>query len=285
MAIFPTIADYAFLSDCEVSCLVAPNSAVEWLCLPRPDAPSVFGALLDRSAGFFHFGPANVEVPNQRRYVPGTNVLETTWHTTTGWLIVQDLLVVGPAPTEHRRENYRRVPGDTMAQGTLLRIATCCSGRVDLQVNCIPQFEYGKTPGEWSYDNEGYERVTVRSGDLALELAGSLRLGILGPRSYGRTTLEHGEVAWLALSWGGNGPTTEEEALAQLGDDREVLARLAEPRPVRGPLVASLHRAERARAQGPQLRADRRGHGRGHDLVARDARRRAQLGLPLHLDP
>jgi alpha,alpha-trehalase len=218
MATFPNIADYAFLSDCEVSCLVAPNSAVEWLCLPRPDAPSVFGALLDRSAGFFHFGPSNVEVPNQRRYVPGTNVLETTWHTTTGWLIVHDLLVIGPAPTDHRRENYRRVPGDSMAQGTLLRIATCCSGRVDLQANCIPQFEYGKTAGGWSYDDDGYERVTVRGADLALELTGSLRLGILGPRAYGRTTLEHGEVAWLALSWGGNGPTTEEEAHAQLGD-------------------------------------------------------------------
>ena len=56
---FPPIADYAFLSDCEVSTLIAPDGAVEWLCLPRPDAPSVFGALLDRTAGSFRFGPAN----------------------------------------------------------------------------------------------------------------------------------------------------------------------------------------------------------------------------------
>ena len=55
----PPIAGYAFLSDCEVSTLIAPDGAVEWLCLPRPDAPSVFGALLDRSAGMFRFGPAN----------------------------------------------------------------------------------------------------------------------------------------------------------------------------------------------------------------------------------
>ncbi len=216
MSTFPNIADYAFLSDCEVSTLIAPDGSVEWLCLPRPDSPSVFGALLDRSAGFFRFGPTGINAPNQRRYVPGTNVLETTWHTPTGWLIVWDLLVVGPAPTDERRERYRRVPGDTMAQGTLLRIATCGSGRVEVQANCVPQFDYGQTAGEWSYDDGGYERVTVRSGDLALDLTGSLRLGIVGARSYGRTTLEAGETAWVALSWEGDSPTTEEEAQAQL---------------------------------------------------------------------
>jgi GH15 family glucan-1,4-alpha-glucosidase len=212
---FPDIADYAFLSDCEVSALVAPDGSVEWLCLPRPDSPSVFGALLDRSAGFFQFGPSGIDAPNQRRYVPGTNVLETTWHTPTGWLIVWDLLVMGPAPTDERRVQYRRVPGDTMAQSTLLRIATCCSGRVDVQTNCIPQFDYGRTSGEWTYDDGGYEKVTARCGDLALDLTGSLRLGILGPRTYGRTTLEEGETAWLALSWEGESPTNLGEALEQ----------------------------------------------------------------------
>jgi alpha,alpha-trehalase len=96
MSTFPPIADYAFLSDCEVSCLVAPDSAVEWFCLPRPDSPSVFGAMLDRKAGSFRFGPQNVGHPHDRRYVPGTMVAETTWHTPTEWMLVKDLLVMGP---------------------------------------------------------------------------------------------------------------------------------------------------------------------------------------------
>jgi GH15 family glucan-1,4-alpha-glucosidase len=212
---FPAIADYAFLSDCEISTLVAPDGSVEWLCLPRPDSPSVFGALLDRAAGNFRFGPTGIDVPNQRRYVPGTNVLETTWHTPTGWVIIWDLLVMGPAPTDERRERYRRVPSDTMGQGTLLRIASCCDGRVEVQANCIPQFDYGRESGEWSYDDGGYEKVTCRWNDLALDLTGSMRLGILGPRTYGRTTLEEGQSAWLALSWEGDAPTTLEEAEAQ----------------------------------------------------------------------
>ncbi|PJE22213.1 MAG: glycosyl hydrolase family 15, partial [Mycobacterium sp.] len=48
---FPPIADYAFLSDWETTCLISPAGSVEWLCVPRPDSPSVFGAILDRSAG------------------------------------------------------------------------------------------------------------------------------------------------------------------------------------------------------------------------------------------
>jgi GH15 family glucan-1,4-alpha-glucosidase len=48
---FPAIKEYGFISDCEVNALVAPNGSIEWMCLPRPDGPSVFGTILDRSAG------------------------------------------------------------------------------------------------------------------------------------------------------------------------------------------------------------------------------------------
>ena len=129
---FPPIADYGFLSDCENNCLVAPNGSVEWLCLPRPDSPSVFAALLDRSAGNFRFGPHSTQVPHQRRYIPGTMVLETTWHTPTGWLIVHDLLVVQPVTDGERRPDYRRAPGESAACGTLLRLATCIEGHVEV---------------------------------------------------------------------------------------------------------------------------------------------------------
>src|SRR6516164_6931902 len=131
-ASFPPIADYGFLSDCENNCLVAPDGSVEWLCLPRPDSPSVFGAILDRTAGMFRFGPANTHVPHQRHYLPGTMVLETTWHTPTGWMIVHDLLLVRPRRAGERRRGYRRAPSDTVAAGVLLRLAECIKGRVEL---------------------------------------------------------------------------------------------------------------------------------------------------------
>src|SRR6202023_2495193 len=67
---FPPIAEYAFLSDCEVNCLVAPSGRVEWMCLPRPDGPSVFAAILDRAAGAFRFAPSGVMVPAGGRARP-----------------------------------------------------------------------------------------------------------------------------------------------------------------------------------------------------------------------
>jgi GH15 family glucan-1,4-alpha-glucosidase len=218
MDTFPPIAEYSFLSDCEANGLVGPDGCVEWLCLPRPDSPSVFGALLDRAAGFFSFSPSNVEVPHQRRYLPGTNVLETSWHTPTGWLTVIDMLVVGPSERDHRASRYRRVPGDSCARGTLLRIARCESGRVEVVVNCLPLFDYGRVEGEWTYTGEGYDRLSVTSGDLTLELRSSLRLGMGGARAYGRTLLTDGDSAFVALSWGGHAPATQEEAEQQMHD-------------------------------------------------------------------
>ena len=93
---FAPIGEYAFLSDCETTALVAPSGNVEWLCLPRLDSPSVFGSILDRDAGGFRFGPSDIQVPAARRYLPGTMVLETSWGSPTGWVIVRDVLLMGP---------------------------------------------------------------------------------------------------------------------------------------------------------------------------------------------
>jgi GH15 family glucan-1,4-alpha-glucosidase len=68
---FPPIADYAFLSDCHTGALIAPDGAVDWLCVPRFDSPSIFGSLLDRQAGMFRFAPYGINVPTQIAYRRG----------------------------------------------------------------------------------------------------------------------------------------------------------------------------------------------------------------------
>jgi GH15 family glucan-1,4-alpha-glucosidase len=218
---FPPIGDYGFLSDCENNCLVAPDGSVEWLCLPRPDSPSIFGAILDRSAGLFRFGPTGTQVPHHRRYIPGTMVLETTWHTPTGWLIVQDMLVVEPVADGARRTDYRRAPGDTAPTGTLLRLATCIAGRVEAVVSAVPVFDYGQQTGAWRYDGDDYACMTISPpevGEPTLTLTSSIGLGAVGARCYGRSRLEKGETAFAALSWTNRQPTTVEEAQRQLDE-------------------------------------------------------------------
>ena len=139
---FPPIADYGFLSDCETVALVAPNGGVEWMCLPRVDSPSVFGALLDRDAGTFRLGPAGVSVPASRRYLPGTMVLETSW-----WRARLDHR---PRCAADRRWHPRRAlahapaaPTDYDADHVLLRTVRCVNGEVSA-LDCIPAFDYGR---------------------------------------------------------------------------------------------------------------------------------------------
>jgi alpha,alpha-trehalase len=213
---FPPIADYAFLSDCQTTALVAPNGNVEWLCLPRMDSPSVFAAILDRDAGGFRVAPADVSVPAARRYLPGTMVLETSWETRTGWMIVRDALSIGPWHYDSERsDSHRRSPTDYDADRVLLRLIECTQGSVEIKLDCEPAFDYGGLAADWSYSGAGYGEALARSEgmDLELQLVSDLRLGFEGPRARARTTLHEGQVAFVALGWGKRPlPASYEEA-------------------------------------------------------------------------
>src|SRR5436305_3945181 len=213
---FPAIADYGFLSDGETTALVAPSGTVEWLCLPRMDSPSVFGSILDRAAGSFRVGPADVNVPAARRYIPGTMVLETSWETRMGWVIVRDALSIGPwHHHSERSKSHRRSPTDHDADHVMLRLIECVQGSVEIKLECEPAFDYGGLAADWEYTGSGYNEASARSEgmELRLRLVTDLRLGFEGPRARARTTLHEGEKAFVALGWSSHPlPETYEEA-------------------------------------------------------------------------
>ena len=188
---FPPIAEYAFLSDCEVSALIAPSGNVEWMCLPRMDGPSIFAAMLDRDAGSFRLGPADAFVPAGRRYLPGTMVLETTWGLPSGWAVVRDVLLVGPWRHDTQRSGtHRRVPSDHGAERVLLRTVRCLNGSVDIVLECEPAFDYGRQRGVWRYAGEGYDRAEAMLGDeRQIGLTTDFNLGFEGPRAVARKRL------------------------------------------------------------------------------------------------
>ena len=217
---FPPIAEYGFLSDCETCALIAPNSNVEWLCLPRFDSPSVFGAILDRDAGLFRLGPADVEVPAARRYLPGTMVLETSWGTSGGWIIVRDVLLMGPWHHEHDRSGtHRRAPTDYDADHALLRLIRCVNGEVQVTLDCEPRFEYGRLHGTWEYTGPGYHeaRCTADDTETRLQLTTDMNVGFEGPRSTARTLMHEGDTLFVSLSWSEHpAPTNYEDAYDRL---------------------------------------------------------------------
>jgi GH15 family glucan-1,4-alpha-glucosidase len=217
---FPPIAEYGFLSDCEVTALIAASGAVEWMCLPRMDSPSVFAANLDRGAGSFRLGPADVSVPAGRRYLPGTMVLETTWATPAGWAVVRDVLLVGPWRHDSRRSStHARVPTDHSAERVLLRTVRCLNGSIDFLLECEPAFDYGRQRGAWRYTGSGYGEAEVLLGndEPQFRLTTDLNLGFEGPRAIARRRLTAGEQVFCAMSWGdGSPPTTFAEAHQRL---------------------------------------------------------------------
>jgi alpha,alpha-trehalase len=198
---FPPIADYAFLSDCHTGALVAPDGAIDWLCVPSFDSPSVFGSLLDRQAGFFRLGPFGISHPAARSYEAGTNVLTTDWKTPTGWVVVREALTLGPRDHEDVITPHTRPPADDDATHMLVRTVECIQGEVEIELICEPAFDYGRAQAAWTLVGDDRHAADATGAGRTIRLRSDLALGIEGNRVRGRHTLRSGDRAYSALSW------------------------------------------------------------------------------------
>mgnify|MGYP001160458252 CR=1 FL=1 len=217
---FPPIGSYGFLSDCHSAALVAEDGTVEWLCVPRFDSPSVFGALLDRGAGHFRLRPRGVTVPISRRYKPGTLVIETTWVTDTGWAVVHDALTIAEWTTLDGR---RRPRTGHDPDRSLLRTVTCIDGEVEMELECVPRFDYGRREARWEGGELG-EAVALDDEGERLQLTGDLELELEGGAARGRMRLRRGESGFCAVSSGDGGiggPRSSPEAQERLSSTEE----------------------------------------------------------------
>ena len=223
-----------------------------------------------------------------RRYVPGTNVLETSWMTDTGWFVVRDALALAPARrarTDGACTRASSAPHD--AEHLLVRTVECVHGTVEIETVCEPAFDYATEEARWKLVDRDALAADASGGGETLRLLGDIPLEIDGPVARGTRTLEAGERCFSCLSWREelSGPSDAADAVGRVDCTVELWRRWLRGGDVSRPPVALDPAALGAGAQGTDLRADR-GDGRGaDDLAARDAGRGAQLGLPLHLDP
>ena len=285
---FPPIADYAFLSDCHTGALVAPDGAIDWLCVPRFDAPSVFGTLLDRAGRApSASGRSGSTSPRRASTSRGRTSCVTTWKTPTGWVLVRDALTMGPRRGEDAITPHTRPPADDDADHMLVRIALCLEGEVEIELICEPVFDYGRSAGTVDARRRRPPRADATGAGLTIRLQTDLALGHRGRAASGRGTCSRRASRPTARCPGPRSsprPSDVDEANEHLAPPRasgaagSARARIPDHR-WRDPIQRSA-----LDDQGPHLHAHRR-HGRGADhLAARDAGRRAQLGLPLHLD-
>lgn len=153
------LEDYALLSDLHTGPLVSRDGSVDWLCFPRFDSPSVFAALLGNAEdGRWKLSVVDGEVV-ARRYLPRTFVLETTWRTPTGTVVVTDFL----PPASDCADLVRRVE--------------CVSGAVEVEHDLRIRFDYNRTrPWTRRVELDGDE---TRHG--LLSIAGPDALLLTGP--------------------------------------------------------------------------------------------------------
>jgi GH15 family glucan-1,4-alpha-glucosidase len=187
---FPPIADYGFLSDCHTGALVCSDGSIEWMCLPHFDSPSVFASMLDRGAGGFRVGPYGVYVPAGRRYIPGTNILETTWMTAQGWVTVRDALTIGEWHDNKEGTSHTRPPTDYDADHVLVRTIECVQGQVQMEMVCEPMLDYARSPARWSeVEGERGHALDASDGSTTFRLYSDMRMGIEGNRARARHTM------------------------------------------------------------------------------------------------
>lgn len=222
---FPPIGSYGFLSDCHTAALVSFGGNIEWLCFPRFDSPSTFGALLDRGAGHMLLRPRGVIVPIARRYAPGTLVIETTWVTDSGWVVVKDALTIADWAPAGGDASSRQGRPDTEHESdrSLLRTITCIDGEVEMEMECLPRFGYGLEAAKWSGGELG-EAVATAADGTELLLTSDMQLQLEDGVARGKVSLRENETAFCALTWGNEdlgGPRSAPEALERIDSTEE----------------------------------------------------------------
>jgi GH15 family glucan-1,4-alpha-glucosidase len=182
---YAPLADYAAIGDGRTVALVARDGSLDWLCLPDLDSPAVFGSILDaRRGGRFELAPAEA-FEAERRYLPRTNVLETTFTTAGGTVRLTDAMTLPNGTLAPFRELARRVEG--------------LSGHVPMSWGLEPRFGYGQARTDFSR-RAGIPVATSGGDALALLSWDAGDPTIVDEAIQGRFEAQEGSSSLLVLS-------------------------------------------------------------------------------------
>jgi len=187
---YPPIGEYAIIGDCRSAALVSRAGSIDWLCWPRFDSSSLFAALLDAEKGGRFAVSPRTPFSAERRYLPNTNILETTFRTATGVARLIDLMPVVSEAGKRER---------LWANHQILRVVECLEGEVEIAVTCAPRPNYAQTMprlrdrGPLGFYFEDRGRALILCSEIPLALSAD------NADVSGSTVLRHGERHRLSL--------------------------------------------------------------------------------------
>jgi alpha,alpha-trehalase len=211
---FRPIADYGLLADCNSAALVDLDGSISWLCLPRYDSPAVFARVLDPDGGYWRVGPT-CPYRAERRYLPGTLVIETTFATETGSVTLIDAMAFAEGQRHHE-----------LGLGSphlLLRSVAGLVGEVELRLELAPRPEYGLVKPLFRQTDSGGRTF---GGPNQVVVSSGAQTAIVDSTMTATFTVAAGEQVGFALQWASpEGPAPEpfpaEEVAARIGDTVE----------------------------------------------------------------
>ena len=183
------LSEYGLIGDMRTAALVGTDGAIDWCCLPRFDSGSVFAASLEPERGGTWAVRPQGEWTSVQRYLPRTNILETTFRTAAGVVVLTDFMPVdedgrpsGPHPEIHRQ----------------LR---CTRGTVPMQMTFMPRFEYGARTTRLELLRNGLFATDRTDQVLTLSSAKPFEWIVEQSAASAQFALEKGEARWLVLRY------------------------------------------------------------------------------------
>lgn len=210
----PNIEDYAYIGDCHSAALISKYGSIDWCCMPRIDASSCFGRLIDwKGGGYCQISPKN-HCTITRRYLPGTMILETQFCNVKTQACAR-LLDFFPMHLGGKHKPHQQI----------IRIIEGIRGKMRIQLHVSPRFDYGAIK-PWirrykrtSFIALGGSDGLLISADMPLELH---QLNHLESVFY----IKEGQRLYLSILY--RKPEELDEALVEVPSSEELDWRLTE---------------------------------------------------------
>ena len=190
-----SIHDHGIIGDCRSAALINRWGTLDWLCWPRFDSPAIFAGILDATRGGWWRICPSTPLSSTRAYVQDTNLLKTTIESSTGVLVLTDLMPVAS-------EVFKRtVP---VPDHEIVRQVECTAGEVEVDFDFYPRPNYGQQSG--IIRDRGSLGMQIRVGRGVYSLYASIHLPCQDTRVQSLIRMKRGEKIQFSLRYSEESP-------------------------------------------------------------------------------